>query len=41
MSARDSPDVSSRAIEAGAQKFIPKPFEMGQLLDLITSTLGA
>jgi DNA-binding response OmpR family regulator len=40
MSARVHPDVSSRAIEAGAQKFIPKPFEMGQLLDLITSALG-
>jgi DNA-binding response OmpR family regulator len=39
MSARDNPEVSARAIEAGAQKFIPKPFEMGQLLDLITSAL--
>jgi DNA-binding response OmpR family regulator len=39
MSARDPSQTSERALAAGADRFIGKPFEIEQLLEAIKSSL--
>ena len=41
MSARDSHETVERALEAGAERFVPKPFEMDELLAAVRAVLAS
>ncbi len=41
VSARPGPEVAQRAIAAGAEEFIRKPFENAEMVDRIRARLGA
>ena len=40
MSAHDSPGSSSRALELGAARFLPKPFDVDTLVALVVATIA-
>lgn len=41
LTARESAETKARALEAGAERFVAKPFESGALLEAIAAALSA